>query len=123
MGLIYKELEFAGIRGSQTLQALMDTGASYSFLRGAEGRAIGDPFKTVKPLEFEVGEGTVTVEEAVAALVRLDRYEIHWVFYLLDNLTEAAIIGTDFFQRWKIRLDPASEELIVDPQALKLKLV
>ena len=123
MGLIYKELEFAGTKGSQVLRVLMDTGASYSFIRGAEARAIGESFKTVKPLAFELGTGTVLVEEVVAALVRLNQHEVHWVFYLLDDLTKEAIIGADFFQRWKIKLDPDTEDLIIDPQSLKLKLV
>jgi len=34
-----------------------------------------------------------------------------------------AIIGADFFQIWKIKLDPERETLILDPNALKLKLV
>ncbi|MDI6886883.1 MAG: hypothetical protein QMD22_11210, partial [archaeon] len=41
----------------------------------------------------------------------------------VPNLSEELIIGSDFLQRWKIKLDPESEKIIIDPRALKLKLV
>lgn len=45
------------------------------------------------------------------------------MFYVLPDLSEELIIGADFFQRWKIRLDQERETILIDPSALRLKLV
>lgn len=36
---------------------------------------------------------------------------------------EELILGADFFQRWKMRLNPENEDIVLDQDALKLKLV
>jgi predicted aspartyl protease len=123
MGLIYKDLEFVGTKGSKVMRVLMDTGASESFLRESEAQAITDLFQSPVSVMVELGKGFVAVAELAIAAVNLDGHRVHWTFYVLEDLTEEAVIGADFFQRWKIKLDPATEDLIVDPQALKLKLV
>jgi len=48
---------------------------------------------------------------------------LHGTFFLVPELAEQLILGADFFQRWKIKLDPETEDIIVDPKALKIKLV
>lgn len=121
MGLIYKQLTLTGSKGSKVLKALMDNGASRCFIR--EAKDITEPLKLPTPFIVELGKGTVTVEEATTLLVHLEGHALAWTFYVFPNLTEEAIVGADFFQAWKIKLDPVTEDIVIDPQALKIKLV
>lgn len=123
MGLIYKQVHFRGAKKSKALRTLMDTGASLSLIRAAEAREIGAPLKTPIPLQLEFGKGSTKVKEILSAAVKLDKYNILWHFYVVPSLTEEAIIGADFFQHYRIKLDPKTEELIIDPRYLKAKLV
>jgi hypothetical protein len=45
------------------------------------------------------------------------------MFIIVPELTEELILGTDFFLRWKIKLDPETEDIVIDPSALILQLV
>ena len=42
---------------------------------------------------------------------------------VVPNLHYDVIIGADFLQRWKIKLDPATEDFIIDERALEIILV
>jgi len=123
MGLIYKQVRFRGVKKAKRLKTLMDTGASLSLIRAAEAREIGAPLKTPIPLRLEFGKGSTQVRELLPAAVKLDKYNILWHFYAVPGLTEEAIIGADFFRHYRIKLDPKTEELIIDPKYLKAKLV
>jgi predicted aspartyl protease len=123
MGLIYKKIKFIGPKGIKELNALMDTGASESFIREEEALFFAAPYKMPQPMILELGKGKLEADEALFLYLELDGVRLHWTFIVIPNLTEEAIIGADFFQRWKIKLDPETEEIIFDPKALKLKLV
>lgn len=76
------------------------------------------------PREFEMGKGTLVVKESTPIVdVEVEGYSLFWHFLVFPNLSEELIIGADFLQRWKIKLDPENESIIIDPKALKLKLV
>jgi len=55
--------------------------------------------------------------------IEVEGYNLFWHFLVVSDLSEELIIGADFLQRWKIKLDPENERIIIDPKALKLKLV
>ena len=61
------------------------------------------------------------------AAVTLNGHALFFTFIVVPQLSpqlsEELILGADFFQRWKVRLDPESEEVAIDPSALRLKLV
>jgi hypothetical protein len=67
---------------------------------------------------------TISVEESTGSLsVQVENYDLFWHFLVVPNLSEELIIGADFLQRWKIKLDLESEKIIIDPKVLRLKLV
>lgn len=41
----------------------------------------------------------------------------------MPELPYELIIGADFLQRWKLKLDPLTEDFIIDEKALELILV
>ncbi|MFQ5851616.1 MAG: hypothetical protein ACE5JU_13665 [Candidatus Binatia bacterium] len=63
------------------------------------------------------------VTRAMIEDVYLNGATLFATLLVVPNLTEELILGADFFQRWKIRLNPETEELILDRDALRLKLV
>ncbi|MBI4587596.1 MAG: retroviral-like aspartic protease [Candidatus Rokubacteria bacterium] len=121
--MIYKTVRLTGSRGEREVKALFDTGSSRCFVSVDLARSVGDVFPVAIPLEIETATAVTRAREAIHAAVWLDGHALQWVFYVVEDLTESAIVGADFLQIWKIKLDPEHEALILDPSALKLKLV
>jgi predicted aspartyl protease len=80
MGLIYKQVRLTGPEGSRTVKALMDTGASESFINAREAKKLGPPFKMPKPIKIELRKGATEIDQVVYAYVDLDGYRLHWTF-------------------------------------------
>jgi len=124
MGLIYKEVVLRGDKGEGKFQALWDNGSSESFMRRDLAEGVGTILRLDAPREFEMGRGSLSVSESTGVLsVEVEGFNLFWHFLVVPNLSEELIIGADFLQRWEIKLDPESERIIIDPKALKLKLV
>lgn len=123
MGLIYKATKLLGDRGEQEVKALFDTGASQCFVRRDVAQAVATLSKGPYPFTFETATGLAKTDEVIFAVLKIDGHDLFWMFYVIPDLSEALIVGADFFQRWKIRLDPEREMILVDPSALRLKLV
>lgn len=123
MGLIYKQVKLTGPKAMREFTALLDTEASESFIRTEEAQQISTPYKMPEPITLELGKGQLKADEAIFTYVDLDGVRLHWTFIVVSDLTEQVIIGADFFERWKIKLDPETEKIIFDSKALKLKLV
>lgn len=123
MGLIYKIVTVAGNKSSKAVKALFDSGASESFIRADIAKQLASLTKLPNPKTFEMGRGNLKVTRAMIGDVRLNGATLFVTLLVVPNLTEELILGADFFQRWKIRLQPENEEIILDQDALKLKLV
>ncbi len=123
MGLIYKEIFLRGDKGERRFQALWDNGSSESFIRRDLAKKVAAISKLRISKGFEMGKGTLLVSESTPILdIEIEGFNLFWHFLVVPDLSEELIIGADFFQRWKIKLDPENERIIVDPKALKLKL-
>ena len=44
-------------------------------------------------------------------------------FLVVPELPYEIIVGADFFQKWKMKLDPIAEDFIIDEKALEIMLV
>jgi len=124
MGLIIKELSVAGNKDKAIVRVLFDTGSSESLLR----RDIAEKLSTLIPLAspriFTLGDGKgkVTAMHGTIVDVTMKNCKIFIPVLVLDNLGEEMILGADAFQRWKIKLDPEKEDIIIDPGVADLKL-
>jgi len=123
VGLIYKVVKVSGNKGSKEVRVLFDSGASESFIRADIAKGLSSPARLPNPKTFEMGRGTLKVNRAMLGDVQLNGATLFATLLIVPNLTEELILGADFFRRWKIRLNPENEEIIFDPNALKLKLV
>lgn len=124
MGLIYKTLPVKGNKGKRTLRVLMDTGASHTVIRAdiAQKLATSAPLAKAVRADFAYGRGKIN--EMVSLLLRINGQEVVTPAFVLKGLSEDLIIGAEFFQRYKVVLDPEKEELrFTDPEALKVKII
>jgi hypothetical protein len=123
MRLIYKQVKLTGSKATKEFNALINTGASESFIHSQQAEQIATPYKMPHPMKIELGKGKLDTNEAIFTYVELDDVCVHWTFIVVPDLNEQVIIGADFFQRWKVKLDPETEDIIFDTKALKLKLI
>ncbi len=123
MGLIYKSLRLEGSLGEREVRALFDTGASECFIRQDIAQEVAVLGKAPARLRFEMATGFVETDQVVFAQVVVNGYPLFFTFVVIEGLSEELILGSNFLQRWKIRLDPEKEEIIIDPSALRMKLV
>lgn len=124
MGPIRKKLEVAGSISKRDCDVLFDTGASACFVKEGVARELAQVLKAPFPLTFTLGdESIITAENATVLHVDIKGHFLFHHFLVVPKLPCEVVIGADFLQRWKIKLDPATEEFIIDEEALKIYLV
>ncbi len=124
MGLIYKRLSVKGNRGARTLRVLMDTGASHTVIRSAIARQLATPAPLARTISVQFASGRGKIKEMVSLSLRVDGREVVTTVLVLEGLREELVIGADFFQRYKVVLDPERETVrFTDPEALKFKII
>ena len=124
MGLILKRMKFWGNKGSRVCETLFDTGATASFVRKDVAEAMGDIRTAPFPLSFKLGDNSVMeVNQTTELYLRLNGHNIWHSFLVVPDLPYEVILGADFFQRWKVKLDPVTEEFVLDEKALEILLV
>jgi len=124
MGLIRHKLEVAGSLSRRDCEVLFDTGASACFVREDVAVELSPILKWPTPLIFTLGNETIIKAKHTTDLrVDIKGHPLAHMFLVVPDLPYEVIIGADFFQRWKIKLDPATEEFIIDEKALEIILV
>ncbi|MGA9350404.1 MAG: retropepsin-like aspartic protease [Anaerolineae bacterium] len=117
-------MEVAGSLGKRDCDVLFDTGASACFVRESVARECAQVLKWPTPLTFTLGdETTITAEHTTDLQVDIKGHPLAHMFLVVPNLPCEVVIGADFLQRWKIKLDPATEDFIIDERALEILLV
>lgn len=124
MGLIYKQILVKGNKGERTLHVLMDTGASHTIIRGDIAHELATPAPLARTIAAQFASGSGEVKDMVSLSLLIDGQEVVTPALVLENLSEELLIGAEFFQRFKVVLDPEREEIrFTDPEALKVKII
>jgi len=124
MGLIRKHLDVGGGLGKRECDVLFDIGAAACFIREDVAQQLSSMLPALIPLTFALGDDTrMTAQHTTDLQVRMDGHWITHMFLVVPRLPVEVVIGADFLQRWKIKLDPATEEFVVDEKALEILLV
>ncbi len=124
MGLIRHRLEVAGSVSRKDCEVLFDTGASACFVKKDVAKELSQILKWPTPFIFTLGnETTIKAEHTTDLRVDIKGHFLAHMFLVVPNLPYEVIIGADFLQRWKIKLDPATEDFIIDERALEIILV
>jgi predicted aspartyl protease len=125
MGILVKQVTLRGDKGQVELDGMFDTGATYSVIR----KDIAEQIATVIPLDEPIVLRTaeqgrqLTVTHRVVLTIWLNSYRLSDEFLVLEELSRPVLIGAATMQKWRIRLDMANEEVIVDPTATELWLL
>lgn len=124
MSTITKKIELIGPKDRADVEALFDSGASYSCIPPLLAHRLGTVSKLGFPIKLEMAEQgkTLKVEEAIQLLIQINGYQLLDDFLLVDGLSEEAIIGAKTLQAWRIKLDFEHEEVIIDPKVKKLRI-
>ena len=125
MGLVRKRLKLMGSKGEAEVEALFDTGASYSCIRPelAEQLEILIPLRRPKELGTADENTTVRVTARVALDFELDGVVLSDEFMVVPNLRRDVIIGVSTMQKWRMKIDLEREELLLDPRVGELWLL
>jgi hypothetical protein len=118
MAVIEKSIRLVGSKGAKEVQALFDSGSTYSCIQPTLAKRLGRPERLPKPKEFGTAEKgkKVRAEEAVRLDFYIDGSLLSDEFMLIPGLSEEAIIGAKTLQAWRMKLDFEHDEVIIDPR-------
>jgi hypothetical protein len=102
----------------------MDTGALHTVIRAAIARQLATPAPLPRPISVQFASGRGKIRQTVNLSLRIDGHEVVTTALVLEGLSEELVVGAEFFQRYKVVLDPEREEIrFTDPEALKVKII
>ena len=122
--ILSRTLHFEGPKGTGELNALFDSGATYSLVRADLAAPLGTLEKLPRPLNAETAsEGQfLRIEHRISLDFYLNDLRLTDEFLVVPNLSEEAIIGATTMQKWKIKLDFEHEQILTDSRAAKVIL-
>lgn len=125
MGVIINRIKLSGIKGEKKVDALYDTGASFSFIARKLAAELGNIEALPNPLNFETArEGEkIPVKERTLLDFYIDGIRLSDEFLVPeDELSEEVIIGAATMQKWRLKLDFEHDRVIVDQKVTRLML-
>lgn len=108
MGHIYIDAELQGAKGTKTVRALVDTGATYTVIPPELADDIG-VVKTPWVDKVRLADGRTIEAERIGAHIQiLDRATTVWVL-VMD--TQEALIGADTLESLGFKVDPTTGKI------------
>jgi len=122
MSIIINRIKLAGSKGEKKVDALFDSGATYSFIRKELALRLAIPDNLPNPLEFETArEGDkLSVKEAVRLDFYIEGIRLSDEFLIIEELSEDVIIGATTLQKWRLKLDFDQDRVIVNQMVTRL---
>lgn len=123
--VLYENLLFKGLRDSQQLNALFDSGATLSCIRPDLAEKLGIPQDLPDPILLQTAEteNFMRVTQAIYLDFHLNGLRLFDTFLLVPNISEEIIIGASTMQKWRIKLDFELDRVITDPRVARLQLI
>ena len=123
--VLVRKLNFQGSKGELDLQALFDSGATYSLIHPDFAEQLGQLDALPKPLDFETAnQGSFTrIDHRISLDFYLNDLRLTDEFFVFPGLAEQAIIGATTMQKWRIKLDFEHDEVITDPRVGRVILM
>ena len=124
MGVIFNRIKLVGSKGEKKIEAMYDSGASFSFIKTDLAKKLGIIEKLPKPKEFETAENNrkIIVTERVTLDFFIEGINLSDEFFIADNLSEEVIIGAATMQKWRLKLDFEHDRVLVDQRVTRLML-
>ena len=126
--ILEHEITLVGPKGRRECRALFDSSASYSIIRPDIALEIATPSALPDPENwvFETAlEGqTMQATQVIPVVFRFADSEAQFSdeIIVLDGLSEDVIIGATTMQKWGIKLDFDSEEVLYRKTAQRLRV-
>ncbi len=122
--VITRNLQFSGSKGETDLEALFDSGSTYSCVSPEVAAALAVVTPMRQPLDVETASKGVLmrIQEKAILEFMLNGLRLSDEFMIVPNLSEEAIIGATTMQKWKIKLDFEHDQVVTDPRASRLIL-
>ncbi len=119
-----RTLDFRGDKGTAKLNALFNSGSTYSCLNPATAERLSTVLKLSSPLKIDtLSRGRfIQIEDRVTLDFYLNNLRLTDEFMFVPGLAEKAIIGATTMQKWRIKLDFGHDEIITDPRANRMIL-
>ena len=110
MGTFHWPLTVLSVDGSreETVEALVDTGASYTLLSGAMLRRLG--VIPQRRMEFELANGEIIEHDVGEVRIRVDGVEVTRVVVFGDDAA-SALMGADTLEGAAMIVDPVNKRL------------
>ncbi|MBW8060783.1 MAG: retroviral-like aspartic protease [Solirubrobacterales bacterium] len=124
MSIITKNIILEGSKGKEQTNTLFDGGASHSCIQKniAEKLAILETLPEMR--EFGTADEKtkleVTQRISIDFFLNGDRFSDE--FFVIEGLSEKAIIGASTMQKWRMKLDYENDDVIYDPKITRLRI-
>jgi len=107
------------------MMAVFDSGASYSCIQPQLAKDLGMVEPLPEAMEFGTAEGErkLTATGRISLNFYLDGYRFSDEFMLIDSLSQPVLIGAATMQKWRLKLNFETDEVIIDPRVTKLRLL
>ena len=117
MGIFYVTIEIGDPAGQrfESVDALVDTGATYSVIPAAMLRSLA--IGSIERGSFELADGTFREFELGETRVRVHGTEVNTVVVVGDENTEP-LLGAYTLERLRLAVDPVRQRLISVPARL-----
>ena len=124
MAVIEKEVRLAGSKGERKVKAIFDSGSTYSCIEPELAEKLAMVESLPEPMEFGTAkeEESLSAKEVIRLNFYLNGYRFSDEFMLIRNLSEPLIIGAATMQKWRLKLNFETDEVIIDPRVTKLRL-
>jgi len=124
MGVIINKIKLSGSKAEKKVDALYDSGASFSFIDRTLADKLANIEQLPKPYEFETAkEGdSFIVNEAIRIDFYIEGIRLSDEFFVAADLSEDVIIGASTMQKWRLKLDFDADMVIIDQRATRLML-
>ena len=124
MGFIVDKIKLKGLKGEKKVDALYDSGASFSFITRKTAEKLGSIEKLPDPMEFETArEGDkISVKERITLDFYIEGIRLSDEFFIIEDLSEEVIIGAKTMQAWRLKLDFDQDRVLVDQRMTRLML-
>ena len=125
MAVIQKKIRLIGSKCEEDSNVIFDSGSTYSCIRPELAKKLGIILPLPIPKEFETAEEDkkVIAKEAVRLDFILNGSTFSDEFMLISKLSEQVIIGAATMQKWRMKLNFETDEVIIDPSVTKLRLL
>jgi hypothetical protein len=125
MSVLEKSIRLVGSKGETEIVAIFDSGATYSCISPELAEKLEVVVKLPEPMDFGTAEmgRKVIATHRVSLNFYLNGYRFSDEFMIIPRLSEPVIIGAATLQKWRIKLNFETEEVIIDPRVTKLRIL